>query len=451
MTMSAEEVAPFPERPDERLARWALRALWFGVGPALLAGVTTRYLLVRPAEVPTRWAPLVRVIHAHQLVTWVALFLLFASLIHYWRNAIPGGRFVGALPGWLAARIPRGSLAVANEAALLRTAALRSLRREPAPMLGAEQGEALRAALRDLDNALVGDHDSLRACVGRGRHLLPVPLGKRRLWRVGFSVGGTVLAALVALGFRSTVGGTYEVIGASMLPTFEPGDLLLGSRLAYGLRVPGLPVAFARAPRRGDVVIVKNPHPEEGEAHLVKRIIGVPGERIQMQGNLPVINGWRVPVCNAGYYLHASHHGGAQGHVFVEFLADRAYLALYATSVPPFAPTFTVAPGEVFLLGDNRANSSDSRAWNDGRGGGLAFSQIEARAWRFLVSGRLDERADLRMLLQSLDLRPHSPELNLSELEAGVLNCLQQRPTETEPPATEASAAGAVPDDRVRP
>jgi len=265
---------------------------------------------------------------------------------------------------------------------------------------------------------------------------------RRTFVRLAASVA---VAAAGALLVRSTIVESCRVLSASMLPTLEPGDRILVDKLAYGFRLPGLERRFgAQMPRRGDIVVFRNPVAGAEPERLVKRVIGFPGDRVTMDGNFPLINGWRVPACDAARYLYISHKAAAHARLFVEFLEDRAYLSLYGLGTKPFTANYEVRPDEVFVLGDDRNNSSDSRAWNGGKGGGLALSAIAGRASRHLTHERRDARTDFGSLLRPFDLRPHLDEMDTRPLEQGIAECLGQRPADTYPPAPPANAGGVA-------
>ncbi|HEX9298039.1 MAG TPA: signal peptidase I [Polyangiaceae bacterium] len=266
-------------------------------------------------------------------------------------------------------------------------------------------------------------------------------------WKIYARLASWVAAAIaLALFVRTSFVGSYQVLSASMLPTLEPGDVIAVNKLAYGLRLPLVRHTLgARFPRRGDIVIFRNPVAGAQPEHIVKRIIGLPGDRITMEGNLPVINGWKVPVCDAGRYLYAHHKAVAHAHLFVEFLEDRAHLSLYGLGTRPFPGIYEVPAEHVFVLGDDRNNSSDSRAWNDGRGAGLPMAAIEGRAVRQLTRRRRDERTDFSPFLRPFGLRPHLESMDARPLEQGIDECLRRRPAETYPPApSETNMAGAT-------
>ncbi len=223
-------------------------------------------------------------------------------------------------------------------------------------------------------------------------------------------VGGAASAALL---FRTFVARPYRVEGASMLPTLEPGDLVVGTTL------PG------RTLRRGDVLVFRQ---------RVKRVIGLPGDRIGMREATPVINGWTVPSCDAGDYLYipSDDAQAVHGRVRVEFLDGRTYLTV-AAPAKPFPQTYVVKPGEVFVLGDDRGNSTDSRAY----GGGVPLDAVEARVDRFLSGAHRGGDADLGRLLRSIDalqIRPRLEGVDTKALEEGVRRCLETAPAVTHPP-----------------
>lgn len=163
--------------------------------------------------------------------------------------------------------------------------------------------------------------------------------------------------------FRTAVADWNPIPSGSMRPTLLEGDVVLVNRLAYDLKLPLTDVVLLPLgePRRGDVVTLSSP---AGGTRLIKRIVGLPGDRIEMRGDRLILNGEPVAYHNAhkrgetltpGWVVDAVRATeNLDGHEHaVQFMpglnAKRSFAEV------------TVPVGEYFLLGDNRDNSEDSR------------------------------------------------------------------------------------------
>ena len=194
--------------------------------------------------------------------------------------------------------------------------------------------------------------------------------------------------AVVALVFCTTtaIAQPFYVPSGSMEPTLQIGDLMLGSKFAYGYSrwsVPrGIgPVSdkrlFGRLPKRGDVAIFRLPR--DPSETLVKRVIGLPGDRIQMVGGHLVINGQNVKLEDAGTgrVEQASGRHDPIGR-YTETLPGGVRHIVFKThwdGVLDDTREFVVPAGHLFMMGDNRDNSLDSRVAAED--GGVDFVPVE--------------------------------------------------------------------------
>jgi signal peptidase I len=157
----------------------------------------------------------------------------------------------------------------------------------------------------------------------------------------------------------------YKLPAGSMLPTFE-----IGSRVSADTR--------AKVPARGDVFVFKFPeHPEQS---FVKRVVALPGEKIEVRGKVVTVNGVPLPTCDVGAWSYNDEGSVHPGDLVLEKNGSAAYLVFYETGLGPGADgAWTVEPGEYFVLGDNRYNSHDSRLWFGARGGGVPEANLIGR------------------------------------------------------------------------
>ncbi len=275
--------------------------------------------------------------------------------------------------------------------------------------------------------------------------VVPTAAVRRRALR-RLLVGLTVAAAL-AFVVRASVAATFRVIGPSMLPTLEIGDQVLVNRLAYGALPPfAKQRLFAKDPHRGDLVVfpASGLPGLDGTQRIVKRVVGLPGDNVAFEDGNLVINGWRLPACDAGPYVDMIGRLTVRGRLVVEFLGEQTYLTVRRPLEPPFAG-YTVKPGEVFVVGDDRGLSSDSRMWTDRHGTGVRIDMLDGRVSRVLLGARPDGRVDFsRLLAPPLDLKVRLPGFDMRETDRRIATCLAKRPKETTPPAAGAATQRAA-------
>lgn len=173
----------------------------------------------------------------------------------------------------------------------------------------------------------------------------------------------TLVFALLVFLLVQSVWKNFKVEGPSMEPNLHEGQIIIVNHLAYldgplvelakqalnrsDITRP-LSVALFRSPERGDVLVFSPPPQARREdiKHLVKRLIGIPGDRVEIRQGRVFLN----------------------GHEIIEPYASTPSNVNYGPA--------TVGPGELFVLGDNRANSSDSRNW-----GMLPLANVVGKAW----------------------------------------------------------------------
>jgi signal peptidase I len=204
-----------------------------------------------------------------------------------------------------------------------------------------------------------------------------------------------VLACVVLFGGRVFLYQPFNIPSGSLVPTLLIGDYVFVSKLSYGYSRFSLPAPFDQLaggsgrlfgapPKRGDMVVFKLPR--DGQTDYIKRVIGLPGDKIQMIHGRLSINGAIVeraplpPFVTTGHFgrpIEVTHYeetlpGGAK-HEIIQIDGDGGSFS--DTQV------FEVPPGNYFVMGDNRDNSTDSRVASDQGGVGyVPFDNLVGRA-----------------------------------------------------------------------
>ncbi|WP_010543735.1 signal peptidase I [Sphingomonas elodea] len=232
------------------------------------------------------------------------------------------------------------------------------------------------------------------------------------------TLGGWVVALGIFFLFQSAVARPYYIPSGSMMPALRTGDRLVASKFPYGFSQASFPIhgkdiartrLFGRTPERGDIVIVVRRG--DGE-DLIKRVIGLPGDTIAVRHGQVILNGKAVPrvpngvaaipvdaavPCDQGP-LAAFRKAGPDGKLTCQLplyretlpggasydvvdLGDSVLPGGYVSPGDTYGP-ITVPAGHVFLMGDNRDQSADSRFGSDalGLGGPVPIETLAGRA-----------------------------------------------------------------------
>ncbi len=200
----------------------------------------------------------------------------------------------------------------------------------------------------------------------------------RQPWWVEYSISFFPVILIVFL-LRSFLVEPFKIPSGSMVPTLLVGDFILVNKFTYGIRIPvaNQKVIELGSPQRGDVMVFR--YPVDTSLDYIKRVIGVPGDRIEYRGKRLTINGQPVPTRQLDDSL--SRERMQFSRRFVETVNGVEHEILVEDDSPAFSGpghafphasnclyntggfTCTVPPGNYVVMGDNRDNSSDSRVW----------------------------------------------------------------------------------------
>ncbi len=250
---------------------------------------------------------------------------------------------------------------------------------------------AVEAAIAAMEKAIASEPPSrVHACLDEldaalNTHL---PTGKKGATReYTESIG---VAVLIALFLRAFLVEAFKIPSGSMIPTLQVGDHIFVSKFLYGVRIPWTNVKLfkhTREPRRGEIIVFV--YPQDPEKDFIKRIVAIPGDTVQVCGGQVLINNqplrreeqpgsceyddfdedrpmgsWRRVPCSS----------------YREWNGSETYQTVHnqggGAATQSCGPATTIPAEHVFVMGDNRDNSHDSRFW-----GPVHYDLIKGKAW----------------------------------------------------------------------
>ncbi len=422
-----------------RLLYWAV---WFVTLPIVVASILI-WALTPPsgAEVAGPLGLLQSMVRAQPVPVGIVLFTIAEIVLWAARHQLPLARH--AHPPLRADLPPHLRASYERARALLDEAEMILVRHEKAVVrdLSAKERERLREeldALRASMEAKSFDEEAFLEALTKADGEIDVRLGAWRKSEVREYVEAIAMAVAVAFALRAFVIEAFKIPSGSMIPTLMVGDHIFVNKFSYG---PAIPYTKSRVwtrmpPHRADVMVFA--FPEHPEQDFIKRVVALPGDKLEARGGHPIVNGWEVPSCRVGVWSYSDYDSPItrhEGELFVEYYGDQSYLTFYdraSGAFPEYQGPYFVKPGEVWVMGDNRNNSHDSRMWFGGQGGGVPFENIRGRAlfvWLSVSDNGMDWSREFAPVMG----RPRVPPV-AHALDPALEQCLKSRPVVTTPP-----------------
>ncbi len=197
-------------------------------------------------------------------------------------------------------------------------------------------------------------------------------MSKNTLWDYFKAI---VIAIVIALFFRAFVVQAFKIPSGSMEPDLIPGDHILVNKFIYGIHIPFTKAVIpVSRPKTGQVIVFKFPYAKKYNLHpgidFIKRVVGTPGDKVQIINNNVYINN-RLYACK-----------------YAEWKSKKL-LSAYDSPRDNFGP-ITVPKGKLFVMGDNRDNSLDSRYW-----GFVPYKDIIGQAFMIYFSWNPQNHFDI--------------------------------------------------------
>ncbi len=186
------------------------------------------------------------------------------------------------------------------------------------------------------------------------------------------NIEALAFAIILALIIRTFVFQPFKIPSGSMIPTLLVGDHLLVNKFVYGTKIPFTDIEIfpIEKIKRGDVIVFTYPNnerdPSKNGLYYIYRVIGLPGDELDLNGRNLIVNGEEVPIEYEGTY--SDKRNSEQFDEYREDLFGEEHTVIFRkgkenTNRGSYIPVTKVPEGYVFVMGDNRDNSQDSRFW----------------------------------------------------------------------------------------
>ena len=424
-----------------RILKVVYWVVWFGLLPIVLASLAIWGLSPSSGAEPAGALGWIQsVVRSQPVPVGIVLFTVFEVALWAVRHDLPFARHAHPplrpdLPPSMRAPFERAQ-SLLDEAEMILTTHEKAIVRD----LTGKERDKLREDLRGLRDAMdrvpfdqAGFIDALERADGA----IDIRLRRWRKSEVREYVEAILMAVAVAFALRAFVIEAFKIPSGSMIPTLMVGDHIFVNKFSYG---PAIPFSHSRLwngmpPSRGDVIVFA--FPEHPEQDFIKRVVAIEGDKLEARGGHPIVNGWEVPSCRVGTWAYSDYDSPISRHagdLYVEYLGTESYLTFYDRAsgyFPDYQGPYFVKKGEVWVMGDNRNNSHDSRMWFGGQGGGVPFENIRGRAlfvWLSVSDNGMDWSREGAPVMG----RPRLPP-SAKDLEPQFEQCLKNRPRSSLP------------------
>ena len=252
--------------------------------------------------------------------------------------------------------------------------------------------------LNNLEESLIsGDLESIKSSYSSLKNFYDQNLSQYSKSKLRQNVEAIIIALCLALLIRTFIVQPFKIPSGSMIPTLLIGDHLLVNKFIYGTKIPFVNIRILPVEdvQRGDVVVFKFPGNDTVNkgVHYIKRAIGLPGDVIDIQGRDVFINGEKVKQIYDGNYEYFEQGTEISTDRYIDTLSDNIFDVIYKKSSVNTTKgktnfPITVPEGHIFVLGDNRDNSYDSRFW-----GFVPVNNISGKAFLIHWSWNFDNES----------------------------------------------------------